>query len=191
MSGSWSANGDSSASELTSANNAGARPRALVIAPHLDQADVGESFTACKLVVELSRHAALTVLAFECRYGPPLAQQLPLAEVVTFPEPRWVRRHERVAGMVKPGIPLFNRLARRWIRDALTAGRHFDIAHQILPRAPRYNSPLANFDLPYIFGSVGGALPTPNAFRGEVGSAPWFTRLRALDDFRFRHDPWL
>src|SRR5699024_10149694 len=28
-------------------------------------------------------------------------------------------------------------------------------------------------------------------FREEVGSAPWYTRLRALDAVRFRHDPLL
>src|SRR5699024_8733882 len=55
--------------------------RILIVAPHLDGADVGESFTAYKLVAEMSRHAHLTVLAYECRHGPPLAEQLPLAEV--------------------------------------------------------------------------------------------------------------
>jgi|SRR5690625_1316756 len=165
--------------------------RVLIVAPHLDEWDVGESFTAYKLVAELSRHARLTVLAYECRHGPPLAEQLPLAEVVTFPEPGWVRRYERIAGMIKPGVPVLHRRVASWIARALASGRHFDIAHQILPRAPRHASPLVRFEVPYIMGSVGGALPTPRAFRMEAGSAPWFTRLRILDAVRFRRDPWL
>src|SRR5690625_178898 len=165
--------------------------RILIVAPHLDGADVGESFTAYKLVAEMSRHAQLTVLAYECRYGPPLAEQLPLAEVITFPEPGWAYRHERIAGMIKPSVPVLHRRVARWIARALETGRRFDVAHQLLPRAPRHASPLARFEIPYIMGSVGGALPTPRAFRWEAGSAPWFTRLRALDRLRFRRDPWL
>lgn len=165
--------------------------RVLIIAPHLDGADVGESFTAYKLVAEMSRHARITVLAYECRHGPPLARQLPLAEVLTFPEPAWVRRHARVAGTIKPGVPLLHRRVARWIAAALADGRRFDLAHQILPRAPRYPSPLARFDIPYVIGSLGGALPTPEAFRAEAGSAPWFTRLRDIDALRLRCDPWL
>ncbi len=169
----------------------GGGPRVLIVAPHLDGADVGESFTACKLLVEMSRHARLTVLAFECRKGPPLAEQLPLAEVVTFPEPGWARWNERIAALAKPDVPVLHRRVARWIRAALASGRRFDLAHQLLPRAPRYPSPLTEFDMPYVIGPVGGALPTPDAFRAEAGSAPWFTRLRDIDALRFRHDPWL
>jgi glycosyltransferase involved in cell wall biosynthesis len=34
-------------------------------------------------------------------------------------------------------------------------------------------------------------LETPDAFRSEAGSAPIFTRLRCIDAWRFRNDPWL
>jgi glycosyltransferase involved in cell wall biosynthesis len=165
--------------------------RVLIIAPYLDGSDVGESFTACKLLAEMSRHARLTVLAFECRKGPPLAQQLPLAEVVTFAAPGWTRWNERIAALAKPDVPVLHRRALRWIRAALASGRRFDLAHQLLPRAPRYATPLAGLDIPYLIGPVGGALPTPDAFRAEAGSAPWFTRLRDIDALRFRYDPWL
>lgn len=165
--------------------------RILIVAPHLDGSDVGESLTAYKLVAEMSRYARITVLAHEARHGPPLAAQLPLAEVVTFPEPGWARRHERLSALIKPGIPMLHRRVARWLRAALKAGRTFDLAHQILPRAPRYASPLADFDMPYVIGSLGGALPTPEAFQSEAGSAPWYTRLRDIDALRFRYDPWL
>lgn len=167
------------------------RLRALIIAPHLDSADVGESLVAFELTAEMSRHADLTVLAFECRKGPPLAEQLPFAETITFTESEWPRWPGRLNAMAKPYILQFNREVARWLRTALNAGRRFDVAHQILPAAPRYGSPLAGFGIPFVIGPVGGALPTPDAFREEVGSAPWFTRLRALDAFRFRHDPRL
>src|SRR5690625_2173808 len=157
------------------------RLRALIMAPHLDSADVGETLVAYELGAERSRHADLTVLAFECRKGPPLAEQLPLAETVAFSEPEWIQGDGRLNAMAKPFIFLLNRKVTRWLRAALDAGRQFDVAHQILPAAPRYGSPLAGFDIPFVLGPVGGALPTPPAFREEVGSAPWYTRLRALD----------
>ncbi|MEP5008375.1 glycosyltransferase, partial [Roseobacter sp.] len=58
-------------------------------------------------------------------------------------------------------------------------------------QAARYASPLRHFDVPYIIGPLGGALNTPDAFRDEAASAPLFTRLRALDQMRFRYDPLL
>jgi glycosyltransferase involved in cell wall biosynthesis len=60
-----------------------------------------------------------------------------------------------------------------------------------MPQAARYASPFRHFAVPYLIGPLGGALETPEAFRAETGGAPLFTRLRALDAFRFRHDPWL
>ena len=45
----------------------GTRPlKVLLVAPHLDAEDVGESLTAFHLVKELSKRADLTVLALEC-----------------------------------------------------------------------------------------------------------------------------
>ena len=98
---------------------------------------------------------------------------------------------ERIAALAKPDVPVLHRHVARWIRTALASGRRFDLAHQLLPRAPRYASPLARFNIPYVIGPVGGALPTPEAFRSEAGSAPWYTRLRDIDALRFGYDPWL
>ncbi|MEO0977100.1 MAG: glycosyltransferase family 4 protein [Pseudomonadota bacterium] len=165
--------------------------RALILAPHLDAFDVGESLTRFRLVEELSRLADLTVLALECTKGPPLSTQLPDAEVVTFEEPEWLRRHERMRAMFRPNIFYVARYAEKWLRKSLSEGRTWDVAHQILPAAPRYPTIFRKFDIPYIVGSLGGALPTPDAFSRECGSASWYTRLRALDQVRFRFDPWL
>ena len=93
--------------------------------------------------------------------------------------------------MLKPAWPVFSRQVRNWLSAAIDRGERFDIAHQLMPQAARYATPLRHFDIPYVIGPLGGALDTPAAFRHEMASAPLFTRLRTLDGYRFRHDPWL
>lgn len=165
--------------------------KVLLIAPNVDASDVGEAFVAFKWAEALARRVDLTVLAFQRPGRPDLALQLPGAHVVTWPEPGWALRHERLNAMLKPTWPIFAHHVRRWIGAALAQGRRFDLAHQLMPQAARYASPLRHFDIPYVIGPLGGALDTPPAFRAEAASAPLFTRLRALDAWRFRHDPWL
>jgi len=42
-----------------------------------------------------------------------------------------------------------------------------------------------------VMGPLGGSLATPPGFVAETGRAPWFTKLRRVDEFRLRRDPWL
>jgi glycosyltransferase involved in cell wall biosynthesis len=163
----------------------------LLIAPNIDGTDVGEAFVAFKWAQALSTRVNLTVLSFERPGRTPLADQLPGARLVTWPEPAWARRNERLNAMLKPAWPVLCGHVRRWMKQALGAGAQFDVAHQLMPQAARYASPLRHFDVPYIIGPLGGALDTPAAFRNEAATAPLFTKLRALDTYRFRHDPWL
>lgn len=165
--------------------------KVLLIAPNVDGTDVGEAFIAFKWAQALSGRVDLTVLSFQRPGRADLCAQLPGARVVTWPEPPWAGRHERLNAMLKPAWPVFARRVGLWLRTAEQTGERFDVAHQLMPQAARYASPLRHFDTPYIIGPLGGALDTPHAFREEAASAPWFTRLRALDQFRFRHDPWL
>lgn len=165
--------------------------KVLLIAPNIDATDVGEAYVAYKWAEALSSRVDLTVLAFQRDGRPDLADQLPGVRVVTWPEPAWARRNERLNAMLKPAWPVFERAVRRWIAAALAGGERFDVAHQLMPQAARYASPFRHFAIPYLIGPVGGALDTPRAFRSEAASAPLFTRLRALDAFRFRNDPWL
>lgn len=165
--------------------------RVLLIAPNIDATDVGEAFVAFKWAQHLSERVDLTVLAFQREGRPGLQRQLPDARVVTWPEPAWARAHERLNAMLKPAWPVFARRVRKWMDRAIRSGETFDIAHQLMPQAARYASPLRHFDVPYVIGPLGGALDTPQAFRAEAASAPMFTRLRALDGLRFRHDPFL
>lgn len=165
--------------------------KVLLIAPNIDGTDVGEAYVAFKWAQALARLTDLTVLSFERPGRAPLAGQLPGARVVTWPEPAWARRNERLNAMLKPAWPVFAAHVRRWMTAALAQGEAFDIAHQLMPQAARYPSPLRHFPVPYVIGPLGGALSTPAGFQVEASSAPLFTRLRDLDGFRFRHDPWL
>lgn len=165
--------------------------KVVLIAPNVDGTDVGEAFVAFKWAEALAARVDLTVLSFARPGRPSLQAQLPGARVVTWPEPGWARWNERLNAMAKPAWPVFARHVRRWIAAALARGERIDLTHQLMPQAARYATPLRHFDIPYVIGPLGGALDTPAAFREEAGSAPLFTRLRALDSFRFRHDPWL
>lgn len=165
--------------------------KVLLIAPNIDATDVGEAFVAFKWADALSQIVDLTVLAFQRPGRPDVAVQLPNTRVVTWPEPVWARRNERLNAMLKPAWPVFAGRVRKWMQSVTSLDESFDIAHQLMPQAARYVSPLRHFEIPYIIGPLGGALDTPEDFRTEVSRAPLFTRLRALDQSRFRHDPWL
>lgn len=167
--------------------------KVLIIAPSLDGTDIGEVNWAYHWVEALSRRAEVTVLASSREGRKPLAEQLPHARVVTWPEIKFLyQRMERVNAMAKLGWPLFAMQARRWIRNALSRGERFDIAHQILPMAMRHVTPLRGFPFPFVIGPCGGALQTPAAFRNEVAEGSSLaSRLRAFDGFRLRHDPRL
>lgn len=154
-------------------------------------ADVGEALFGYKWLREISRHVELTVVCYEAQNGPPLAEQLPGVELITWPEPQYPAAAERFKAMFKPAYPQLYRRAARWIKEQQAQGRRFDLGHQFLPVSPRYPSPLVHLDAPYIMGPVGGSLETPPGFKDEMGSAKWYTHLRKLDGFRFRHDPWL
>jgi hypothetical protein len=146
--------------------------KVLLIAPNVDATDVGEALMAFKWAEALSQRTELTVLCFQRPGSADVAGQLPRAHVVTWPEPTWAMKHERLNAMLKPAWPVFARQVRGWIAAALTTGQSFDIAHQLMPQAARYASPLRHFDVPYIIGPLGGALDTPEAFRDEVAARP-------------------
>jgi glycosyltransferase involved in cell wall biosynthesis len=167
-------------------------PHVVVIAPNLDADDVGETQTSFRLLRAMADtgDVDLTLLVLQRHGRVPVSEQLPDLDIVAWPEPAWLLRVERFNAMAKPAIPAFYAKARRWIRTEIQRGRRFDLLHQMLPRAPRYASPLHGLGLPYVIGPIGGALPMPAAFR-KGGRERWFTRLRDVDALRFAHDPWL
>lgn len=165
-----------------------AKPRVLLIAPYLSGESTGEPFVAFRWAQALAPLVDLTVACFQSPRHSPIGGQLPGARAVTWPSPRFIPRGGRFAAMLKPEWPIFARHIGRHLRDH--AG-DYDLAHQIMPQGMRYASPLRGHGLPYVVGPLGGALPTPPAFAHEDAPAGWFTRLRALDGPRLRHDPWL
>lgn len=166
--------------------------RVLLLSPHCDGTDVGEAFVAFKWAEALSKLVDLTVVSFQPPGRVPLADQLPEARVVSWDAPDiLINRHERFNAMLNPTYPIFCSKVRQWLKRALGGGEKFDIAHQLMPQAARYAIPLRHFQIPYVVGPLGGALQTPQAFMHEENASPWFTKLRRLDHWRFRNDPWL
>lgn len=165
--------------------------RVLLVAPHLDGTDVGEAWVAHQWATRLAERHSLTVLTARKHGAPDPQEQVPGATVVQWPEPPLLHRAERFNSIVKPGYPLFHARARRWLRRELAAGRSFDVAHQATPVAARYPTPLAGLGVPYLVGPLGGSLASPEGFRADEGTAPWWMNLRAVDRFRLRHDPFL
>ena len=95
----------------------------LLVAPNVDATDVGEAYVAFKWAEALSERVELTVLTFQRSGRQTIADQLPNARVVTWPEPSWAMKHERLNAMLKPAWPVFAGYVRRWISARVAAGR--------------------------------------------------------------------
>ena len=168
--------------------------RVLLLAPIVNKMAVSEPFVAFKWAEALSEHVDLTLLTF--RPSNPehgnLQEQLPNVEVVTWKKPQLPKQLFRLEAMLKPTYPVYSYYVRKWVRQALKDGRQFDLAHQIMPQAARYVSPLTDLGIPYIMGPLGGSVTTPDSFEQEErASSDWYMSLRRLDQVRFRYDPWL
>ena len=161
--------------------------RILLVAPTVNSGDVGEAWVAYQWADLLSQRFDVTLLTYRKRGAPSITEQVPRARVVEWLEPRGLGRFERFNSLLKPGYVAFDLHARKWIKDAARRGEHFDVAHQVVPVAMRYPSPLRVSSVPYIIGPVGGSLDSPPGFRG-IDSGPWYQRLRALDGLRISHD---
>jgi glycosyltransferase involved in cell wall biosynthesis len=163
----------------------------LLVAPTCDGEDVGEAWVAFQWARQLADRHDVTVLTYHKRGRTPAAEQLPGVRVIEWTEPPGLGRAERLNSMLKPGYPPFHLRARRWIRAALARGERFDVAHQPVPVAMRFPSPLAGLGIPYLMGPVGGSLDSPPGFAADEGGTPWYVRLRALDRALLRVNPAL
>jgi glycosyltransferase involved in cell wall biosynthesis len=163
----------------------------LLVAPTCDGEDVGEAWVAFQWAKRLSARHRLTLLTYHKQGRIPAAAQLPGVEVIEWVEPKLFSGMERLNSMLKPGYARFFLRARRWVRAALAQGRTFDIAHQAVPVAMRYPTPLLGLGLPYLIGPVGGSLDAPSGFSASGDTAPWYVGLRKLDRLRLRFDPML
>ena len=167
------------------------RLRVALLASTCDGQDVGESWSSFQWANGLSRQCDLTVLTYSRPGHLPTIQQLEHARVIEWPDAPLLSRFERFSAGAKPGWWLLYWRARRWLKAAIRRGEKFDLIHQVSPLALRHACPAAGLGVPYIVGPLAGSLKTPEAFRGEVGAEPWYNKMRALDTWRFRHDPLL
>jgi glycosyltransferase involved in cell wall biosynthesis len=163
----------------------------LLVAPACDGQDIGEAWIAYQWARRLAFRHELTVLTYYKQGRTPLSQQLPDVRAIEWAEPSGLGRAERLNSMLKPGYLPFYFRARRWIRAALARGERFDLAHQPVPVALRYPSPVAGLGIPFVMGPVGGSLPSPHGFHAEESTTAWYVGLRGLDRLRLRRDPWL
>ena len=163
----------------------------LLIAPYYDSRAVGESWSTFKWVEGISRHHEVTVLTMHPESWRPEESPLPSAEIVNWTSPKIPKRLAALDRGVKLTYIAFYRNARRWIKDHLKKGGRFDLIHQISPLGLRYPSPAAGLGIPFVIGPLAGSLPTPEGFRKEMHREPWYVKLRNLDAFRLRRDPWL
>lgn len=167
--------------------------KVLAITWACDAEDVSEPFVSYDWVRALSQDHDVTVLAVSkpSRYGVVAEQCAGMCEVVEWSGLRVPMRFERMNAVLKPGYLNFYRRARRTIRS-LILERGIQVIHHLSPFAYRYPSPGAGMGVPLIRGPIGGGLPTPTSFEGEVrASAPAFMRLRGLDRVVTQRNPWL
>ena len=162
----------------------------LLIVQGCDGTDAGESWVAYQWTRRLAERHEVTVLTYHKRSRRPAAPQLPGVRVIEWTEPPGLGRAERLNSLLKPGYLPFYARARRWIERALASGERFDLAHQPVPVAMRYPSPVAGLGIPYVIGPVGGSLSSPPGFAAE-DTAPWYVGLRRFDRWRMSHDPLL
>ena len=120
----------------------------LLVAPWCDGDDIGEAWVGYQWVRRLAARHRVTLLSYYKRDRVPPSVQIPDARVVEWPDLPLVGRAERMNSLMKPGYFSFYLRSRRWIRAAQARGEHFDLAHQLLPVAMRYPSPLANQPVP-------------------------------------------
>jgi glycosyltransferase involved in cell wall biosynthesis len=163
----------------------------ILIASGCDGTDVGEAWNSFQWVSYLSKRHDVTLLTFRKRDKSHASLQLPGVRVIEWIDLPMVGRWERFNSMLKPGYVKFYAGARRWIKNRLRTGESFDLVHQISPVAMRYPSPAAGLGIPFILGPVGGSLESPDGFGTELKTAPWYTKLRLIDEWRLHHDPLL
>jgi len=167
------------------------RLRVLMVCAQCDGEDVGESWCSYQLVSRLARKCDVTVLTQRFPGHTAPSAQLTNAEVIEWRAYPYLSSLPRINSRVKPWYPLFYWRARKWIKQALLRSPKFDLVHHLTPMAMRYPSPCAGLNAPYIIGPVAGSLPTPDGFKNELGTEPAYARLRNLDGFRLRNDPWM
>lgn len=167
------------------------RLKLLLIAPYFDKKVAGESWSTFKWIEGISQNHDVTVLTTHKKGWNPEDSPTAAKEIVNWTFHSLPSSLARLERELKPSYLRFYFRARCWIRRALRAGQSFDLVHQINPLALRYPCPARGLGLKYIMGPLAGSLQTPEGFRSESSDKQWYRKLRNLDSFRIKHDPWL
>ena len=165
--------------------------RVLIIAPYFDKNVAGESWCTYKWVEGISERCETTILTTHSKGWDSTASPTRAKQLVNWTHPTLKGPLARIDYELKPHYLLFYWRARRWIKNRIREGFDFDLIHQINPVAVRYPSPAAGLGVKYISGPHAGSLPTPAGFLGECQENQWYRKLRTLDAWRIRHDPFL
>jgi glycosyltransferase involved in cell wall biosynthesis len=183
---------DTDEGQRRNTSGAGARRlNLLLITAGCDSNAVGEAWSSFQWVSRIAARHNVTLLASRNSHKAATARQLPGVRVIEWPDPPLFEKWERFNSMLKPGYVNFYVHARRWLKNQLRSGETFDLVHQISPLALRYPSPAAGLGMPLVIGPLGGSLENPKAFSAELSKVPWYTKLRSMDEWRLRRDPWL
>lgn len=173
--------------------------RVLLSVPQCDPQDVGESYWGYRIAAGVAEAVGQCTILTMPKPGCEgrVAQAIPKARVIECREPPIRRYSERFAAIAKPGFAWYYLFARRQIRR-LTADQDFDVVHGFTPAAPRFPNPVAatpgradGGGPRVIAGPFSGGVPTPAGYEQELKAMPWYMRLRWIDDWRRRWDPWL
>lgn len=167
------------------------RLKILLITAGCDRTATGEAWSSYQWVSRMGQRHDVTLLNCRISDKPATSLQLPGVRVVEWADYPLFERWVVFNRMLKPGYVPFYVRARRWIKDRLRGGETFDLVHQISPLALRYPSPAAGLGLALVIGPLGGSIENPPAFQAELQKTAWYTKLRSLDEWRLRHDPWL
>lgn len=165
--------------------------KVLLIAPFYDKNTAGESWSTYKWVEGISRSHDVTVLTTHKRGWDQEKSPVSAKRIVNWNDPKLPSSLARLNRELKPTYILFYFRARKWIRTALANGESFDLVHQINPLALRYPCPAHGLGLKYIMGPLAGSLSNPEGFQEEAKDRQWYRKLRNLDSWRIRKDPWL
>lgn len=163
----------------------------LLIAPFYDQQVSGESWSTFKWIEGISKNHDVTVLTTHKKAWVQSESPTSATKVVNWTDPTLPAFLARLNRELKPTYALFYLRARKWIKKALKSGEKFDLVHQINPLALRYPCPAQGLGLKFIMGPLAGSLSTPKGFANESSDKQWYRKLRNLDSFRIKHDPWL
>lgn len=97
--------------------------KVILLAPNCDGTDVGEAWRAFKWCEALSEKISVVVLTYQRSGRVPVAEQLPKAEVVTWPEPDYFG--ERFRAMAKSEYGIYHHKVRKWVKAQQAKGRVF------------------------------------------------------------------